>query len=320
MGKATGLAMAAGCVMAMGGAAMGQNFVVDSATNDGQGCWGDTKTEAFELSGNCSASFPGNSGSLSASGSGEIGGVPRFSMDAHWDQSGCCSRSFRPRIRSYYNLNDLVISGGSGIVAAECTLDLYAYHDLQWDCSNCDDPPPSPAVPTLTYFRAIFGGTGGNDVVLNAPTNGWHSLTWSASFNASHPAATWNVAIEARFNMDTPIGPDQTSSAVAHAVALLGPVNPDGSIGPVFTFPDCPTCTANAPSIGLVNNYIFPPPGTCVGDLDGDGATTVLDFGDLTANFGQTGLVPGTNGDLDYDGDCDVLDFGMWAGDFGCGT
>lgn len=313
MEKAMVVALAAGGVLAVCGGTMGQTFIVSSATNDGQACWGDTRSEAFALGGGCSNTFPGNSGTWSASGSGETGGVLRFSMDASFDFTPCCSRSFRPRIRSLYAINDLVISGGSGIVAAECTLDLYAFHDLSYDCSNCQDPVPAPDVPTLSHFRAIFGQTGSDDVVLNSPTNGWHQRTWTGQFNTFFPSRTWNVEIEAEFNLSTDGGNDQVSTVAAAALALLGPVNADGSIGPVFTFPDCPTCTADAPSIGLVDNYLVP---AIVGDIDGDDDTDVFDFNEFAFNFGSQ-VFPGTGGDLDYDGDVDVFDFNLFAVNFG---
>ena len=70
-------------------------------------------------------------------------------------------------------------------------------------------------------------------------------------------------------------------------------------------------------------SYIFrfpaPPPPVCVGDLDNDGATNVLDFAIFANLFGTSGHPPFTNGDLDGDGDVDVLDFGIFTGDFGCG-
>lgn len=61
----------------------------------------------------------------------------------------------------------------------------------------------------------------------------------------------------------------------------------------------------------------FVPPPACVGDLNGDGLTNVLDFGVFASNFGQS-VPPGTGGDMDDDGDVDVLDFGAFAADFGC--
>ena len=61
-------------------------------------------------------------------------------------------------------------------------------------------------------------------------------------------------------------------------------------------------------------------PPVCIGDLDGDGDTDVLDFGEFASDFGRIDLAPGTGGDMDNDGDCDVFDFGLWSSDFGCGT
>ena len=87
--------------------------------------------------------------------------------------------------------------------------------------------------------------------------------------------------------------------------------------GAVFGLP--PGVTADSAQGAIVDNAWSPPP-ACAGDLDGDGATTVLDFGVFSGNFGRTDLPPGTGGDMDGDGDCDVLDFGLWTGDFGCGT
>lgn len=60
------------------------------------------------------------------------------------------------------------------------------------------------------------------------------------------------------------------------------------------------------------------PPPPCVGDVNGDGATDVYDFGILARNFGTFGHAPYQDGDLDGDGDVDVHDFGIFAPAFGC--
>lgn len=61
---------------------------------------------------------------------------------------------------------------------------------------------------------------------------------------------------------------------------------------------------------------ITPPP-PCVGDIDGDGSTTVFDFGIFATHFGST-QPAFTNGDLNGDGLVNVFDFGLFAVDFGC--
>lgn len=58
-------------------------------------------------------------------------------------------------------------------------------------------------------------------------------------------------------------------------------------------------------------------PVACVGDISGDGHTTILDFNILAAWFGQS-VPPGTNGDLNGDGLVNIADFGILAGNFGC--
>ena len=65
------------------------------------------------------------------------------------------------------------------------------------------------------------------------------------------------------------------------------------------------------------NIAIVPPPSGCIGDLDNDGDTDVLDFGVFAANFGSA-VPPGTLGDFDNDGFVTVLDFGAFTADFGC--
>ena len=59
------------------------------------------------------------------------------------------------------------------------------------------------------------------------------------------------------------------------------------------------------------------PPVGCLGDLDNDGDTDVVDFAFFVGEFAMT-VVPGTGADLDGSGMVDVLDFGMFADDFGC--
>ena len=59
------------------------------------------------------------------------------------------------------------------------------------------------------------------------------------------------------------------------------------------------------------------PPAACPGDIDGDGATLLSDFGILAGNFGQS-VPPNTGGDFDGDGQVLLGDFGVLAADFGC--
>ena len=66
----------------------------------------------------------------------------------------------------------------------------------------------------------------------------------------------------------------------------------------------------------LIGAATLPPP-DCVGDLDGDNDTDVLDFSVFTTYFG-TSVAPNTNGDMDGDGFVDVIDFGIWTSNFGC--
>ena len=314
MNRTVGGAAAAAGLLAMASAAAAQNFAVAS-----QGCWGDLRSEAFYLDGGCTNTFLNNSGQQQWSGWGEIGGVPRVYLDARHIIDGCCNRQFFPQIRSYYNLVDLEITGSGGaMITAQCTVDVFAFHDLWYECDNC--PPDGPATPDppTSSMQVIFGHTGGDDVVLNAPTTGWHSLTWTGVFNTAQPSLTWNVDVQGAMNMTITTGTQQVSLGELYAVALLGPVNADGTIGPVFTFPDCPTCSANAPSINLIDNYIHPMPGTCIADVDNDEDTDLSDFSQFATNFGRTDLLPGTGGDLDYDGDCDLSDFARFASNFGC--
>ena len=63
---------------------------------------------------------------------------------------------------------------------------------------------------------------------------------------------------------------------------------------------------------------VIPAP-LCAGDVDGDGATTVADFGVLASNFGAS-VTEGTGGDLNGDGIVNAGDFVILAGDFGCGS
>ena len=59
------------------------------------------------------------------------------------------------------------------------------------------------------------------------------------------------------------------------------------------------------------------PPPTCVGDIDGDGATNAADFSILAGAFGSA-VTPYTSGDLNGDGTVDSGDFIILAGAYGC--
>ena len=69
----------------------------------------------------------------------------------------------------------------------------------------------------------------------------------------------------------------------------------------------------------FVDDVALVPPPACIGDLDGNNTTDVLDFAIFSAAFG-TFVTPGTPPDYDADGQVTVLDFATWVGDFGCGT
>jgi hypothetical protein len=66
--------------------------------------------------------------------------------------------------------------------------------------------------------------------------------------------------------------------------------------------------------------FRFPAPPACVADLNGDGATNVLDFSAFVSafgtNLGDPGYLPAA--DFDQSGTIDVLDFAVFLGDFGC--
>ncbi len=64
---------------------------------------------------------------------------------------------------------------------------------------------------------------------------------------------------------------------------------------------------------------ITPPP-PCVGDLNGDNATDVLDLAVFLSAFGNNLGDPGYNAAADYDNNntINVLDFAIWVADFGC--
>lgn len=315
------LAVAMGVVLAAGAPAFAQSYRVQAsylrffpATQ----CWGGSSGVPFEVEGECpDNSGPGGTG-WNLSGTGTSSGPELgFSISASHTLGGCCIKPFSVSIDTKYDqVSDLVITGSqAGPVTAQCNVSFYAVANLWYDCGGC--PPLEPSVPEVVEFYADVASTAGDRINIHKTTNGWHHRTWTGTFNLNQSRA-WSAGITATIDLSK-AGVEQQSYASAHAILLMGPVNADGSVGPVFTFPDCPTCTANAPSIGLVNNYFVPAPGTCVADVDGDGATDVFDFAEFAANFGRTDLVPGTGGDMDYDGDCDVLDFGAFAADFGCG-
>lgn len=66
----------------------------------------------------------------------------------------------------------------------------------------------------------------------------------------------------------------------------------------------------------LIGAATLPPP-DCVGDLDGDEDTDVLDFTIFATYFG-TSVAPNTNGDMNGDGFVDVTDFSAFSSNFGC--
>lgn len=64
----------------------------------------------------------------------------------------------------------------------------------------------------------------------------------------------------------------------------------------------------------------YTPPAPCLGDLNADNATNVIDFSIWVAAFGTTLGDPNFNPDADYDNNntVNVLDFSIWVADFGC--
>ena len=326
------MCVAAAGSLALASSGLAQNFIVGGWDGNGNECGtgasGPPPGPGLPQEAAFSCNVPGPE-SFTMSGWASAGGVLEFEFEVENGIScgGCFSR---PGARAHADTIGILVTadGQSGPVAAELTLGLFALADLSYTCgSYCETF--APFVPSVDEFFATVEG-GGDVAYADGSSGGWHSDTWRGTLQIGSETQI-SVRMECQVDLDitTNGGTDQVSFADVRGLTVLGPVNPDGSVappnengafGPVFTFPDCPTCKANAPEIGLIDNYIYPPPGTCIGDLDGDNDTDVLDFGEFAASFGSTGLFPGANGDMDYDGDCDVLDFGAWAADFGCGS
>lgn len=277
---------------------------------------------ASTSSGSPIANFSGECGSSGDTTSilGSAGAFLHVYIEATNYSCGCCSWPYHPRGFSSFSVNDLVISatGQTGTVALQFTVTLQGGWDGAVSCSDCVQNGWTPDEPSLAQMQVATGIGNPPAFVSLAPSGGSGSAVWTGTRQIGATGPNWDA--ELFVSPDLSHGrPCQSSSAWAEALVSFGPLNPDGSIGPIFTFPDCPTCTANAPSIGLVNNYFLAPPSLCPGDVNGDGLTNVLDFNILAGNFGSS-VPPNTQGDLNGDGTVSAPDFNVLAGDFGCGT
>lgn len=168
---------------------------------------------------------------------------------------------------------------------------------------NGDGEPDecTPAPETFSLVSPANGSTG----VSTGPT-----LDWTDSVNAdgylveidSGPAFSNPVVSEQVVASETTL-PEGTLDGYTTYYWRIAAMNVGGS---VVSTPSLAAFTTGAP------------PSTCQGDINGDGDTNVYDFSVFAANFGNTGLTPGTDGDFDFDGDVDVFDFSVIATHFGC--
>lgn len=99
------------------------------------------------------------------------------------------------------------------------------------------------------------------------------------------------------------------------SVSAAGDLNSDGIDDVVIAAPEA--FSNSRPQAGECY-VLFGRAPICVGDINGDGSTNVLDFAILAGNFATT-VTPGTGGDLNGDGFVDIVDFNVLASDFGCG-
>jgi hypothetical protein len=263
------------------------------------------------------------SGRASAGGSLEFDFFVRNGISC----GGCDSR---PGARAHTNTIGIQISadGQTGDVTASLDVALFSRVDFSVECGNCDQSDDWPYIPSIDKFETIVK-IAGNTGFIDGAAGGWNTRTVTATLpiGATTPMDV-QMDCQVVVGITTNGGIDQTTRASVRGLTLLGPLNTDpaggsvGAFGPVFSFPDCPTCTADAPEINLHDNFIYPPgtaPGSlCPWDVNGDGSTDVFDFSELAADFGRDDLFPGDGGDTDYDGDCDVFDFAALASDFGC--
>jgi len=112
------------------------------------------------------------------------------------------------------------------------------------------------------------------------------------------------------------------------ALLLSGPVrdytNASGLAGLIYNTPSYIFLGDNTGSaeaeveMTVISISVPPPTGFCAGDVNGDGSTTLADFGILASRFGQASGATLADGDLTGDGAVALDDFGVMGAGFGC--
>ncbi|MHC5006204.1 MAG: hypothetical protein ACYTGF_02480 [Planctomycetota bacterium] len=201
-------------------------------------------------------------------------------------------------------------SGGQ----AQVRLDLEWF--ISWSASGTAeycDPPPVGSVYAVRCSSDFGWAT--TEAAFSGPDvpQGGQTITGPTVTVDLDVPRNWTTSLSAELYVGVGLNcGDQTTQVDLESILRLGPLNPDGSIGPVFVLP--PGITANAPSIGLVNNYFQAAASPCPGDLDGSGDVGVTDFLALLAVWGTD---PGGPPDFDGDGDVGITDFLLLLANWG---
>jgi len=291
-----------------------------------QSCWSDSGPSPIAgASGSCQQTGAGLLFGRTA-GSGSSGRLPSFSLSGRWRPAGA-GINYQPYMRTRFEV-PVTFSAppGNNEVSVELSLRMFAARSFTTTCDDCqpgDVIEPPDVLGMSAFSRLEANPTIEASVGAQGPVpEGWTQAPPASGIVNIEVPRTWTVQADARLDLSVFGAIPQTSFGTADALLLLGQATGDGSIGPVFTFSyldgtPCDDCTADAPSIGLVDNFLVPP--GCPGDVTGDGVTDVFDFNEVVGAFGQQ-VVPGRDGDLTFDGVVNVFDFNRVVGDFGCGT
>jgi hypothetical protein len=197
-----------------------------------------------------------------------------------------------------------------------------------------DDPTPAISAPAVDLFGNVYLVAAWEPLAADRET-GLFRAVWTGSayeldllLTSGDLLTGANSATPYRVSGLTLADSDSLASGGFHGGQLLwqpapGATPADGAdpaaIGGVAVNAQLRYSNAGVPERYEAVLLIRPTPAeTCEADIDGSGATDVLDLNILLGSFNQPVPV-GESGDLTGDGFVDVTDLNALLGDFGCG-
>lgn len=215
-----------------------------------------------------------------------------------------------------WNCDDLLFTNSSNRAAGSAVavqLSGYAFFSTSTSYSYGEKNPDCEFVTAAEVTEAYVSSKDPWLYEDNLVEGVWQAITGPVVSVVLGQEYLWNARIYVKTFTHTFNGCGQQTAVAGATIELqLGDLQPDGSYGPVFDLPS--GITANAPSIGLIDNYFQPAAAPCPWDLDGSGDVGVTDLLAVLAAWGAPAAGPP---DFDGDGVVGVTDLLALLGNWG---